>query len=89
MPSVFDQMEQLVCLLLTNPASSAEGSFSRLCRLKTYMRSYIIQEHLNYCAVLHIHQHKLDALDIVEIVSLSSNVTSEELDSDTLNRVSD
>ena len=48
------------------------------------MRSCMTQEHLNHCVVLHVHQHKLDALDIDEIVSLSSNVTCEELHSDAL-----
>jgi hypothetical protein len=41
-----------------------------------------MQEHFNHYAVLHVHQHKLDAFDIDEIVSLSSNVTREELHSD-------
>jgi hAT family C-terminal dimerisation region len=59
-------MEQLVHQLLTNPASSGEAkrSFSSLRTLKTYMRSYMTQEHLSHCAVLHVHQHKLDELDV-------------------------
>jgi hAT family C-terminal dimerisation region len=84
--SIFDLMEQLVHLLLTNPVSNAEAErgFSSLRRLKTCMRSYMTQEHLNHYAVLHVHQHQLDALDIDEIVSLSSNVTRKELHSDAL-----
>ncbi len=72
---MFDQVEQLViCLLLTNAASSAEAerSFSSLLSAQIenlYVRSCMSQEHLNHCAVLHVHQHKLDALDVDEIVS--------------------
>ena len=67
--SMIDQVEQLVRLLLTNPASSAEAerSYSSLRKLKTYMRSSITEERVIHCAVLHVHQHKLDALDIHEI----------------------
>jgi hypothetical protein len=80
------KIELLVRLLLKNLASSAEAerSFSSLHRLKPKMRSYMIQEHLNHCAVFLVHQHELYALDIYEIVSLSSNVTREELHSDAL-----
>jgi hAT family C-terminal dimerisation region len=84
--SMLDQMKQLVRLLLTNPASSAEAerSFSNLRRLKTYVPSYMTKEHLNRFAVLHVHPHKLDAFDNDEIMSVSSNVTCKELNSDTL-----
>jgi len=44
--SMFDQVEQLVRLLLTIPCSSAEAerSFSSLRRLKTYLRNSMGQQ---------------------------------------------
>jgi hypothetical protein len=67
--SMFDQLEQLVRLLLVIPASSceAERSFSSLRRLKTYLRSSMLQERLTHCAILHVHQLHLDALNIDDI----------------------
>jgi hypothetical protein len=64
--SMFDQLEQLVRLLLVIPASSceAERSFSSLRRLKAYLQSSMLQERLTHCAILHIHQLHLDALKI-------------------------
>lgn len=67
--SMFDQVEQLVRLLLTIPASSAEAerSFSSLRRLKSYLRTTMKQERLNHCTVLHVHQAEVDNLDVIEI----------------------
>jgi hypothetical protein len=69
--SMFDQVEQLVRLLLTIPASSAEAerSFSSLRRLKSYLRTTMKQERLNHCTVLHVHVHQaaVDNLDVNEI----------------------
>jgi hypothetical protein len=55
---MFDQVEQLVRLLPTIPASSAEAerSVSSLRRLKSYLRTTTKQECLNHCEVLHVHQ---------------------------------
>jgi len=67
--AMFDQVEQLVRLLLVIPASSceAERSFSSLRRLKTYLRSSILQERLTHRAILHVHQLHLDNLNIDDI----------------------
>lgn len=67
--SLFDQVEQLIRLLLTIPASSAEAerSFSSLRRLKSYLRSTMKQERLNHCTILHVHQAAVDNLDVNEI----------------------
>ena len=53
---MFDQIEQLVRLLLTIPSSSAEAerSFSSLRRLKNYLRSRMKQNRLNHLTVLHV-----------------------------------
>ena len=62
---LFEQVEILVWLLLTVPASSAEAerSFSGLRRLKTWLRSTMTQSRLNSVAVCHIHKDKLDKLN--------------------------
>ncbi|KAJ8404320.1 hypothetical protein AAFF_G00340930 [Aldrovandia affinis] len=69
MPEVkglFGQVEALVRLLLVVPASSAEAerSFSALRRLKTWLRSSMSQTRLNNVAICHVHQKKLDRLDL-------------------------
>ena len=55
---------QLHWLFLTIPISSStsERSFSALKRLYTYLRSSMIQSHLNNCSLLHIHNLILDLL---------------------------
>lgn len=60
-----EQVEILVWLLLTVPASSAEAerSFSGLQRLKTWLRSTMTQSRLNSVAVCHIHKDKLDQVN--------------------------
>jgi len=65
----FDQIEQLVRLLLTIPSSSAEAerSFSSLRRLKSYLRSRMKQNRLNHLSVLYVHKDKLDTLDVDEV----------------------
>ena len=67
--SMSDEVEQLVRLLLTIPASSAETerSFSSLRRLKSYLHTTMKQQRLNHCTVLHEHQAALDNLDFNEI----------------------
>ena len=66
----FDQIEQLVRLLLTIPSSSAEAerSFSSLRRLKSYLRSRMKQNRLNHLSVLYVHKDKLDTLGVDEVV---------------------
>lgn len=63
---LFDQVEALVRLLLVIPVSSAEAerSFSALRRLKTWLRSTMSQMRLNNAAVCHVHQDKLDLIDL-------------------------
>ena len=67
--AIFDQVEQLVRLLLVIPASScgAARSFSSQRRLKTYLRSSMLQERLTHCAILHVHQLHLDNFNIDNI----------------------
>ena len=66
----FSQVSTLLRLLLVSPASSAEAerSFSALRRLKTWLRSTMTESRLNAVSVCHVHQHKLDAIDIAELM---------------------
>ena len=67
--TMFNEIEQLVRLLLTVPCSNAEAerSFSAFCRLKTYLRNTMNQDRLNHLAVLHVHQDRLDLIDTTVI----------------------
>jgi hypothetical protein len=60
----------LLRLLLVCPASSAEAerSFSWLWRLKSWLRATMTQTRLNSVCVSHIHQDRLDAVDINELM---------------------
>jgi hypothetical protein len=62
--------KKLVRLLLVSPASSAEAerSFSALRRLKTWLRSTMIQQRLNSLAVCHVHQEVLDLVDVGALI---------------------
>ena len=62
----FFEVTKLVRLLLVCPAASveAERSFSALRRLKTWLRSTMLQERLNDIALCCVHQDVLDELDI-------------------------
>lgn len=66
---LFDEVQRLMELLLVVPASSAtaERSFSALRRLKTYLRATMAQERLNHVTLLHVHQNRVDCLDIKSI----------------------
>jgi len=44
--------------------SASDGSFSTLCRLKTYVRSAMTQERLNHIAVPHVHINLCGELDL-------------------------
>ena len=76
--NVFDQVEQLVRLLLKVPSSNAETerSFSCLRRLKTYHRNSM---RLNHPALLHVRQDRLDSLDIRHIANESADKCNSRL----------
>jgi len=61
----YEDVSQLVKLLLVSPASSAqaERSLSALRRLKTWLRSSMTEVRLNSVAVCHTHQQMLDSMD--------------------------
>ena len=77
--ALLDQVVKLVQLILVMPATNAtsERSFSALRRVKTYLRSTMLQERLNYLMLLHIHKERTDKLCIKtainEFVEKTSN----------------
>jgi hypothetical protein len=68
--NLVSEVEKLVQLLLVIPASSAtaERSFSAHRRLKSYIRSTMGQDRLNYVAILHIHRKCTDKLDLEKLL---------------------
>ena len=77
--ALLDQVVKLIQLILVISATNAtsERSFSALRRVKTYLRSTMLQERLNYLMLLHIHKERTDKLCIKtainEFVEKSSN----------------
>ena len=65
---ILREVVRLVQLLLVLPASSAtaERSFSALRRLKSYLRSTITQERLNYLMLLNYHRERLENMQLEE-----------------------
>ena len=59
---------QLVLVMPTTNASS-ERSFSALRRLKSYLRTTMMQERLNYLMLLYVHKNRTDALDLKAILN--------------------
>ena len=59
------QVKRLFQLVLVMPATdaSSERSFSALRRLKSYLRTTMMQERLNYLMLLYVHKNRTDALD--------------------------
>ena len=70
---------KLANLILVMPAINAirERSFSALRGLKTWLRSIMNQNRLNWCMVLHVHKTETDLLDLKhignEIISRNSS----------------
>lgn len=64
MRQLFNQVEQVIRLLLVCPSTScdAERSFSALRRLKTWLRNSIGQIRLNSAAICNIHKEHLDKI---------------------------
>ena len=66
--SLFPCILQLLSLLAVLPVTtcSCERSISSLCRLKTYLRSTMVNPRLNGLALLHVHYAlQLDADDVI------------------------
>ena len=63
------EIPHLLHIALTIPVTSAtaEGTFSALRRLKTFLRSSMTQPRLNHVMLLHTHKEKIDNLDLTSI----------------------
>ena len=64
--AMLSEVVKLVRLLLVMPAMNAvsERSFSAMWRIKTYLRSTMLQERLNAAMTVHIHKDLTDCLDL-------------------------
>ena len=62
--ALLDQVAKVMQLILIMPATNAssERSFSALRRVKSYLRSTMLQERLNYLMLLHVHKDRTDNL---------------------------
>ena len=67
--SLYSEIVTLVELILVMPATNAtsERSFSALQRVKSYLRTTMIQLRLNNLMILNVHREALDAMDLEEI----------------------
>ena len=63
---LLSQVEKLLQLIFVMPSTNAtsERSFSALRRLKSYLRTMMSQERLNFLMLLYVHKDRTDALDL-------------------------
>ena len=63
---------RFVKLLMTIPGSSCtnERSFSALRRLKTYLRTTMLQDRLNHVAIMNIYSELADDLDLEKLMDI-------------------
>ena len=66
---LFHNVDVLLRLLSVCPLSSceAERSFSALRRLKTWLRATMSQARLNALALSHVHQERLDKINLQDV----------------------
>ena len=66
---LLNQIIVLVKLILVMPAtnSTSERSFSAMRRVKTYLRSTMLQERLNHLMLLHVHKELTDNLNMTKV----------------------
>ena len=78
--AIFPQLTKLIQLLLVIPATSAtsERSFSSLRRLKTFLRTTMSQNRLNYLMILSIHKDR--PINIEEAMSEFIRIKGERID---------
>ena len=69
--SLISQVKRLMQLILVMPATNAssEHSFSALRRVKTYLRTTMTKERLNYLMIIRVHKERTDALDIKTLLN--------------------
>ena len=67
----YSQVAILVKLILVLPATNAisERSFSAMRRIKTFLRTTMLQKRLNHLMILHIHKALTDKLSVERIAN--------------------
>ena len=67
--TMVSEVYTLLRLVLTIPVttSTAERTFSALRRLKSFLRSRMLQPRLNHVMMLHIHKERTDSIDVLDI----------------------
>ena len=78
--AMFNQVSKMLHIHLTIPVTTAtaERSFSTLRRLKTYLRSTMLQARLNHRMILHIHKDRTDKLSVLDIAKELLRSTNDE-----------
>ena len=75
-PDFYPNIHVAVKILLIMPVSSAtaERSFSSLKRIKTYLRSTMVEDRLNGLSLMHIHRdHQIDLDRIIQQFAANGN----------------
>ena len=74
--SSFPEMYNLLILFITLPVTvaSAERSFSKLKLIKTYLRSTMSQERLDYLAILSIENKEANKIDKTKLIRDFDNI---------------
>ena len=68
---LLSQIKRLIQLILVMPATNAssERSFSALRRVKSYLRTAMGQQRLNYLMLLHVHKERTDNLNLKSVLN--------------------
>ena len=71
MQRLLSEVVVLVRVILVLPAMNAasEKSLTALRRIKTYMKTTMTQNRLNYCILLHVHREKTDQLGLAWVAN--------------------
>lgn len=66
---ILNEVKKLLRIYLTIPVTTAtaEGSFSALRRMKSYLRSTMTQQRLNNVMLLHVHKLSTDQLNLIDV----------------------
>ena len=76
---IISEVIKLIKLILLIPATNAsERAASAVRRIKTYLRSTMSQQRLNYCMILHIHKELTDSPSLLDVPVSSFTTKTEE-----------
>ena len=69
--ALLNEVVTVMKLVVVMPATNAtsERSFSAIRRIKSYLRSTMGQERLNYLMTLHVHKESTDSLNLVQVAN--------------------